>query len=218
MTTQLAEAPAGRLLLHGLDWDRYRQIASALRGRHVRLRYDRGSLEFMTISSADAHLSRLLAQFVVVLTDEFGLPRRSFGDMTCDREDLSRGLEPDECFYITNEPAVRGREVLDLTIDPPPDLMIEIDLSRPRRDRPAIQAGLGVPELWQCDGQTLRTLLLTPEGGYVVAEEGRCIPSLRPAALEPFLQRRHDTDEGTLVREFRNWARAAAAPPDTKAL
>ena len=209
MPAQLAAPQSQRLLLRGLDWDRYRRIAAALSGRHVRLTYDGGNLEFMTISAAHAHLSRLLAQFVVVLTEELGLPRRSFGDMTCDREDLDRGLEPDECFYITNEPAVRGRDELDLTVDPPPDLMIEIDLSPPGRNRPVIYAALGVPEVWRYDGESLRAAVLI-DGRYGPADESRCIPPLRPADLAAFLARRSETDEVTLMREFRAWARTLA--------
>lgn len=211
MIAQTAEPRSQRLQIRGLDWDRYRRIADALEGRHVRLTYDRGNLEFMTISAAHAHLSRLLAQFVMVLTEEFGLPRRSFGDMTCDREDLDRGLEPDECFYITNEAVVRGRDEIDLTVDPPPDLAIEVDLSPPGRNRPAIYAALGVPELWRFDGEALTASVLAPDGRYAVVGWSRCFPPVRPADLGAFLARRHETDEVSLIREFRAWARSLAA-------
>ncbi|MGC1273719.1 MAG: Uma2 family endonuclease [Planctomycetaceae bacterium] len=210
MVTQAAEPVEQRLLIRGLDWDRYRRISEALSGRHVRLTYDRGNLEFMTISAAHANLSRLLAQFVIVLTEAFGLPRRSFGDMTCDREDLDRGLEPDECFYITNEPAVRGRDEIDLETVPPPDLMIEIDLSPPGRKRPSIYAALGVPEVWRYDGEALVAATLTSAGRYEPAEFSRCIPSLRPGDLGAFLARRNETDESSLVGEFRRWASSLA--------
>lgn len=218
MIAQTAETRSQRLQLRGLDWDRYRRIADALEGRHVRLTYDRGNLEFMTISAAHAPLSRLLAQFVVVLTEELGLPRRSFGDMTCGREDLDRGLEPDECFYVANEAVVRGRDEIDLTVDPPPDLAIEVDISPPGRNRPAIYAALGVPELWRFDGETLTMSILAPDGRYAIVERSRCIPPVRPADLGAFLARRHGTDEASLVREFRTWARslAAARQPDDR--
>jgi Uma2 family endonuclease len=214
VVAQVAENTNQRLVIRDLDWRRYRQISTALSGRHVRLTYDRGNLEFMTISSAHAHLSRLLAQFVIVLTEELSLPRRSFGDMTCDREDLDRGLEPDECFYITNEPTVRGKDELDLTIDPPPDLMIEIDLSPPGRNRPAIYAALGIPEIWRFDGNSLIAALLTEGGRYERADTSRCIPQLRPSELSRFLTRRNEVDEASLVREFRDWARTLVSNVD----
>ena len=211
MIAQSAEPRSQRLQIRGLDWDRYRRIAEALEGRHVRLTYDRGNLEFMTISAAHAHLSRLLAQFVVALTEELGLPRRSFGDMTCDREDLDRGLEPDECFYITNEAVVRGRDEIDLASDPPPDLAIEVDLSPPGRNRPAIYAALGVPEFWRYDGEAVTFSVPTPDGRYAVVERSLCIPPHRPSDLGRFLARRNETDEASLVREFRSWVRSTAA-------
>ena len=49
--------------------------------------------------------------------------------MTCDRQDLARGLEPDQCYYIQNEGKVWGKDHIDLQIDPPPDLAIEIDIT-----------------------------------------------------------------------------------------
>ncbi len=131
------------LLLRGIAWDEYRTIAEALSARHVSLSYDWGTLEFLTISPLHGHLSRLLAQMIFVLTEELSLPLKSFGDMTCDREDLERGLEPDECFYITHEPEVRQIEHLDLTEDPPPDLAIKIDVTHPARNRLEIYAALG---------------------------------------------------------------------------
>src|SRR5437899_1486344 len=89
-------APGGnRFLLRALDWQTYRTISGALKGRHVRLTYDRGNLELMTISGTHGNCSRLLGRFVFVLAEEYDLTIRSFGDMTCDREELDRGVEPD---------------------------------------------------------------------------------------------------------------------------
>jgi Uma2 family endonuclease len=122
-----------RFLLRGVDWAAYRKISEALTGRHVRLTYDGGSLEFMTISYLHARLSRLIARLITVLTEELGLLMCGCGDMTCAREDLERALEPDEGFYIENEPAIRDKEEIDLSVDPPPDLAVGIDLHRSSR-------------------------------------------------------------------------------------
>ena len=103
-----------RLALGAVDWSTYQTISKALTGRHVRFTYDRGRLEFLTISSKHGRLSRLLAQFVAAIADEMGIHRAQFGDMTCDNADALRGLEPDECFYLENEPLVRGKEEIDL--------------------------------------------------------------------------------------------------------
>ena len=124
-----------RFVLRSVDWESYRKISDALRGRHLHLTYDRGTLEFMTISPCHGNCSRLLGRLIVTLTEELGLPILAFGDMTCDREDLERGVEPYECFFLENEPAVRGRDAIDFRTDPPPDLVAEIDISRSSRRR-----------------------------------------------------------------------------------
>src|SRR3954466_9308750 len=142
-----ALAPEQRFLLRDVDWTTYRVLANALGTRHLRLSFDGGSLEFMTISRLHGRLSRLLGRLVLSLSEDFGLPISSCGDFTLDRGDLERGLEPDECFYLQNEPLVREKEELDLSTDPPPDLAIEIDVSRDSRRRLRIYAEIGVPEV-----------------------------------------------------------------------
>jgi Uma2 family endonuclease len=108
-----------RFVLGCVDWPTYRAISEALRGRHLHFAYDRGALEFMTISQRHGNYSRLLGRLIVALTEELGLPILGFGDMTCEREDLERAAEPDESFYIGNEARVRDKDEIDLTTDPP---------------------------------------------------------------------------------------------------
>jgi Uma2 family endonuclease len=195
-----------RIRLHDIDWATYRTISDALTGRHVRLTYDRGRLELMTISAEHGFLSRLFTHMIGVLAEELGLGRRSVGDMTCDREDVLRGLEPDECFYIANEPRMRGKRKVDLAVDPPPDLAIEIDISRPSRERQGVYEALGVPELWVFDDFVLVGFSLGAEG-YEPIETSRSFSPLRIADLLPFLERRHEVEEGELLRSFREWVR-----------
>ena len=112
----------------------------------------------MTKSRLHETLSRLYYMVLCVLTREFGLPIVSCGGMTCDREDLDRGAEPDECIYIVNADRVRGKDRLDLTIDPPPDLMVEVDLSSSSRLRLEVYAAIKVPEVWQVGVDSLAVL------------------------------------------------------------
>ncbi len=212
---RIAEQSEQRLLLGAVEWDTYQAISKALTGRHVRLTYDRGTLEFMTISSTHGNLRWLLGRLVWALAEEFGLPLRGFGDMTCDRQDLERGVEPDECFYLVNEPQIRNREAIDLTRDPPPDLMLEIDVSRSSRRRIEICAAMGVPEVWQLGGETIRVHQLGPAGQYVLTAESRYFPGIRVAELITFVNRRTEMDEMSLVRAFREWVRQliTANPP-----
>jgi Uma2 family endonuclease len=194
-------------VLSGIDWKTYYTISRALNGRHLRIAYDGETLELMTISRIHSTLSRLLARFVVVLTEEFQLPVASCGDMTVDREDLERALEGDETFYIENEPLVRGKEQIDFTVHPPPDLGIEIDISSSSRRRMAIYAVLKVPEVWRYDSRMLTVFLLGPDGQYAPATASRYFPRIPIDQIATFLQRFNQVEENELVRQFRAWVR-----------
>jgi len=196
-----------RFVLHCIEWDQYQAISKALTGHHVRLSYDGESLELMTISHRHGNFSRLLSRLISVLTEELGLPLRSCGDMTLDREDLERGIESDEGFYITNEPLIREKDEIDLSIDPPPDLGIEIDLSRSSRRRLRIYEAIRVPEVWLFDGEKIRVYQLSPQGGYVEVDRSQYFPFLRMEDLIAILARRTQMDENSLIRSFREWVR-----------
>lgn len=197
-----------RFVIGAINWSSYQDIARALTGRHVRLTYDRGSLEFMTISGKHGKLSRLIGQLIAALADELGIPRGQYGDMTCDNESAMRGLEPDECFYLTNEPIVRGKDDIDLTVDPPPDLAVEVDLSPSRRDRLSVYPALGIPEVWRYDGAMLTVHQLDVSGAYVEATTSLYFPTISIAGVAEFIDRRTQLDEASLLRSFREWVSA----------
>src|SRR5260370_19966908 len=94
-------------VLRSVDWSTYSALQQALGERHLRLAFDGENLEIMTVSLLHDYLSRLLGRFLVVLTEELDMPLRSAGSVTLDQEELNRGLEPDECFYIINQPLGR---------------------------------------------------------------------------------------------------------------
>ena len=196
------------LALGAIEWEDYQAISKALIGRHVRLTYDRGRLEFMTISAKHGMLSRLLGNLVSILTQEFGIPILSCGDMTCDNESVLRGLEPDECFYLDSEPLVRGKDDIDLSVDPPPDLAIEIELSKARRDRMGIYAALRIPEVWRYNGLQLTVNQLGSDGNYSATEGSRFFPTIPADELVRFIEMRTDVDENSLLQSFREWVRS----------
>ncbi|MBL8795594.1 MAG: Uma2 family endonuclease, partial [Planctomycetia bacterium] len=119
-----------RLLLHHIAWPAYRAIADAFTGVHVRITYDRGTLEIMTKSGAHETWKSFLGRLIFALAEEVDQPIRGCGEMTCRRDDLQRAVEPDDCFYVINEPRMRGKLEIVLGVDPPPDLMLEIEVSR----------------------------------------------------------------------------------------
>jgi Uma2 family endonuclease len=196
-----------RFVLYGVDWATYERLLHDLEGRHVRLNYDRGQLEFLTTSSKHERWKKLLARFLEVLTEELNLPVLGQGNFTFRRKDLEKGLEPDECWYIAHEREVRDREEIDLNIDPPPDLVVEIEVSRSVVDRLGILASLGVPEVWRFDGKRLSVMLLSESGRHEECDHSPTFPRLPLAEVVKHLQQRGQVDETSLIRSFRAWVR-----------
>ena len=210
LNQQQEKIPAEReqhFVFRSVDWSTYSALQQALGERHLRLAFDGENLEIMTVSLLHDFLSRLLGRFLVVLTEELGLPLRSAGSVTLDREQINRGLEPDECFYIIHEPLVRGKEELDLERDPPPDLGMEIDVSRSSLNRLAIYAALKVPEVWHYDGENLFIYQLDALGRYQLSNRSKYFPMVPMEAILEFLARRNEMDENSLVKLFRVWVK-----------
>jgi Uma2 family endonuclease len=131
------------LVLDAVDWATYGRLLRALGNQPaVRLTYDRGCLEIMALSHERENSAHLLGRLVVVITEELGLPVKGGRSTTFRMRNKRRGLEPDDCYWIANEPLVRGKNRIELRIDPPPDLAVEVDVSHSSLDRLAIYAAL----------------------------------------------------------------------------
>jgi len=201
-------AGESRFLISSVDWPTYEAILKALGDRPTRLTYDGGSLEFMSPSPAHERYQRTFDRLFSVLSSELRLPIVFGGSLTFDRQDMDRGLEADGCYWIQNERAVRSKLDFDPASDPPPDLAIEIEISRSALDRLAIYARLRIPEVWRFDGESLNIHLLQPEGTYSESPTSRCLPELPVAELAQLLQPEELVDEGTRIREFVERVRA----------
>jgi Uma2 family endonuclease len=151
---------------------------------------------------------RFLGLMVYVLTEELDMPFKSGGSTTMHRQLHDRGIEADESFWIANAERMKGRRRLDLRRDPPPDLAIEVDVSRSCLDRLGIYAALRVPEVWRLEGDDLRFYVLGPKGKYKQAEHSLAFPLITPAILLSFLHKaRNAGDESPVIRAFRSWVR-----------
>lgn len=210
LAPSVGQPPAGRCLrISGIDWRTYARLLHAFAERPgVRLTYDRGELEIMVPLLEHDDDGRFLGDLVFVLTEELGLPLKRGGSTTLRRRARRRGIEADECFWITNAHHMAGRRRLDLRTDPPPDLALEVDVSRSSLDRLSIYAALRVPEVWRLEGDTLIFHVLRPDGTYAIAAASRSFPLVSPADLLRFLQQaRQAGDENAVIRQFRDWVR-----------
>jgi Uma2 family endonuclease len=128
------------------------------------------------------------------------------GSSTLKLQPKRKGLEADQCYWVKNERAVRGVKRLDLTIHPPPDLVVEIDVTNAVVDREAIYAALGVPEMWHYEEATKLTAWGLVEGAWQRIETSRSFPMIRVADLNEFLDRFAAGEEETAVLvDFRRW-------------
>jgi Uma2 family endonuclease len=193
MTATLIPSQSSGIVLKNISWKTYESLVNELaQQRGIRLTYDRGNLEIMTPSAPHGKSGELLGNFVEVLTDELNVDICSLGSLTCKRQDLARGLEPDKCYYIQNEDIVWNKEQIDLNEDPPPDLAIEIDITSSSIDHLELYASLGVPEVWRYDGQ--RLIMYQLEGNeYAESEVSPTFPFLLKSEMLRFLELKKTT-------------------------
>lgn len=203
-----------RLLIRNVDWAFYRMLRTALdeRGSHVRLTYDRGSLEITTTSPLHEIYKRNLVRMLDALFEELQIEYHTFGNMTMGHAELDRGLEPDECYYIQKEPVVRGKMSVTIPPDPPPDLAIEVELSRSALNKLSIYATLGVPEVWRFDGETLRPFLRQPDGSYREQPRSLALPAVPLSELVRFVTGLEGQATLGWLAEFRAWVRTNLRP------
>jgi len=207
--TQQGLSGEKRITLHSLDWAAYQQMRDLLQERSgARFTYDRGKLEITMPSQPYERFAEIIGLFVRILVVEMGLKLMSLRSTTLDREDLERGAEPDNCDYIQNQPKVAGRKI-SLDADPPPDLVVEVDINHTDIDKNALYAAMGVPEFWRFDGQAWRIYQLQADA-YVELETSPTFPLVEKAKLYEFMAA-CELDEVEAELEFRSWVREAIA-------
>jgi Uma2 family endonuclease len=217
MSVRTRPAPGKIIAIPDTDWKTYTRLVYAFAERRgVRMAYDRGVLEIMSPLLRHDRPADFLGLLVRVLSEELGLPIMGGGSTTLRRKRNQRGIEPDRCYWIANEPAVRGILELDLRIHPPPDLAIEVDVASSSLNRMGIYAALGVPEVWRLDGPALTFHRLGPTGQYQLVTKSAAFPQVTAADVMPYLdQLERQRGEMDIVRDFRAWVRQLppAAPP-----
>lgn len=179
VTLQLKQLdiPLGqRVLINNVSWQEFEAILAEL-GEHraARLAYSQGTLEMRMPSPEHEVDKELIGDMVKILLEELERDCECFGSTTFKREMKQGGVEPDQCFYIQNHQVMRGKRRVDLAIDPPPDLAIEIDVTSKTQFK-AYEA-LPVPELWRYENNQLQVNVLQ-EGIYVASPSSLIFPEL----------------------------------------
>ena len=209
VTLQLRQldVPTGqRLLLHDVSWPEFEAILQEL-GEHrcSRVAYNNGLLEIMVPLPEHEDDKEIIGDLLKAFLEELDIEFRTLGSTTFKNQAMAKGIEPDQCFYLKNEPAIRGKKRLDLTVDPPPDLAMEVDITA--RTHPETYAGLGVPELWRRSDQTIQIYQL--QGGqYIEVEESPQFPGWPlKTEIPKYVEQSRVRGRNSAMRSFRQWVR-----------
>lgn len=205
----LAGPAEQKVILTGISWDTYeRLLAEHEAPSATRFTYDRGVLEIMVLSARHERPNRVLALLVEVVAEELSLDVQQLGSTTFRRRDLGRGFEADSTFYLQRAAAVAGKEEIDLTVDPPPDLVIEIDVTRPSLEKLPLYAAVGVPEIWRYDGE--RVAILRLEGTrYLDGQPSLALPPLTGEVATRLLEQSTRMPRPQWLHHVREWVRSA---------
>jgi Uma2 family endonuclease len=150
-----------RTILQPISWTTFNNLLRELGNhRNTRLTYHQAVLEIMTPLGEHENNNRFIDDIVRILAEESNLPLKKMGSLTLKKDNLQQAVEPDSCYYITQEPLVRNKQNIDLNIDPPPDLVLEIDITNTSLNKLPIYASLQVPEIWRYNGRSLQVFVL----------------------------------------------------------
>ena len=196
--------PGQRVILENVTWKELETIIEEL-GEHrsARIAYDRGILEIMSPLPEHEFDKEIISDLVKALLEQLDVEFISLGSTTFKNQFMEQGLEPDQCFYIKNEALIRGKKRLDLTIDPPPDLALEIDITS--RTHLNIYQSLKVPEVWRFENGILRINILQ-DGVYVESKSSLNFPDLPLIEVIPqYLEKSRTIGRNATLKAFRSW-------------
>lgn len=199
--------------LLGVGWGGFQTMLD-LRGdrRSPRVLYLDGNLTLVSPSLPHEYRSRRLGLFVAEVALGLGIPYSGVGSTTIGREPLDSGVEGDQEFYFANVDRIRGKEELDLNVDPPPDLAIEVVITHGVKQAMEIYRRLGVPELWVCTRKRLRFFRLGDDGNYAETPSSIALPSLSADEVFGWVDQPPDAIESEWLRRVRDWVRDELAP------
>lgn len=197
------------LVLDEMSWRFYEQLLTEIGDRAIRATYFEGTIEIMAPLLEHEIAKKAIGRLIEALAYDLTIDLLPAGSTTLRRQDMSAGLEPDECYYVKNPTAVRGMERFDPERYPPPDLAIEVDITRRSIPRQPIYAALGVAELWRFDGQELEVLVLGKKG-YSRVDSSPAFPFLKMDEFSQFVRRLLNEDSVIILKEFRKWVASLA--------
>lgn len=199
---QVIESPETRIVLENVRWETFLELSEQRRGSVPRMTYDNGVLEMMSPMRQHENIGRLIGRIIETYSEVLEIEIQSVASTTFKRKELKKAFEADESYYVQHAEQIRPKEELDLAVDPPPDLVVEVEITSSAIQKFKLFAAMGVPEVWRHDGDHLEMFRL--QGGvYEAIDSSHALQGLSAATINGVLQRRFDFGETALIREFR---------------
>jgi Uma2 family endonuclease len=212
MVTQLPEGAS--VTFQDVSWDEYEELLEQVgEAPGLRISYDNGSLQVMTISGEHEKYSDFIKSLIAGIRLRLQIDILAFGSATMRKPKRSAGHEPDGCFYVQTAPLIGNKIQLDFETDPPPDIVVEVDVHHDSRSRFRVYAALGVPEIWRYDGQAMTIYHLSEEGDgqeYVAGDTSAGLPMLSAQLLTEMLERMRRDGELSALLAFDEWLQSQA--------
>lgn len=200
-----------RVVLSDVSWQQFGKLLAELGpDRQTRLTYLRGKLEMMTPVEAHERCRKLLDSLILLLTDELAIPLTTLQPIALIQPDLGCATEPDACYYLEEHPVVRD---LDLSQDVPPDLVVEVALTRSNLEKLPIYAALDIPEVWRYVTTADEELVLKGQlsiyhlqgEDYVERPRSEAFPFLSAARVQEFMEQSDSMSLSASLRLLRAW-------------
>ena len=193
------------VIFHGATWEEYEELLDQVgEAAGLRISFNDGTLKVMSLSSEHEKYVRFIERLISTLSLRLRINIVSFGSATMRKRRESKGNEPDACFYVQTAATIGNRIELDFSIDPPPDMVVEVDIHHDSTDNNAIYAALGVPEIWRYDERAM-TIYHLRQGEYVGAEASLALPMLSAGIITEYVNRMREVGEFEALLAFDEW-------------
>ena len=196
-----------KLILQGISWDFYEELLEEYKdSNELHFAYDNGFLEVEVPLAKHEIPIRLLSDLISIICVEKDIDIVNVGSTTFRKRAKAKGCEPDTSFYIQNERFIRGKNDIDLSKDPPPDLVIEVDVTSLSLNKLPIYAALGITEIWIYKGKNVEFLKLSDDK-YTKIDYSIALPKLSSEKVTEFLEKGLSESSTKWIKEIRDWAK-----------